>query len=151
MLDDNNHKADSISKRNVCCSIMPSSAPPFRNSSPKGFTILEVIISLVIVGLSITVFIKLLGTSTMFRSKINDYDERYAVAITKAEQTFLGLSGGGNVQSGDKLIRQGTVEGKDISWQIVEEKDEELEGNNKDLYFFTVTVDGIEISSVALK
>lgn len=151
MLDNNNHKTDSISKRNVCCSIMPSSATPARNNSPKGFTILEVIISLVIVGLSITVFIKLLGTSTMFRSKINDYDERYAVAITKVEQTFLGLSDGGNVQSGDKLIRQGKVEGKDISWQIVEEKDEELEGSNKDLYFFTVSVDGIEISSVALK
>ncbi len=87
----------------------------------------------------------------MFRSKLNEYNEGYYVAITKAEQAFLGLLDDSNAQSGGKLIRQGMIEGKDINWQIEEEKDEESEGNNKDAYFYNVFVEGIEISSVALK
>lgn len=121
----------------------------FKNN--KGFTILEVIISLVIVAISITAFIKLLGNSTMLRSKINEYDKRYFVAIAKTEETFLGLQGGNDARSGDTLIRQGTTENEGISWQIVEEKDDISGGKNKDAYFYTVSVDGIEISSVALK
>ncbi len=69
------------------------------NKDNKGFTILETIVSLVIVSIAITVFIQLLGNSTMIRTKVNDYDERIDVAITKAEQTFLGLLKTTNAQS----------------------------------------------------
>ncbi len=55
----------------------------------SGFTILEVIVALVIVGISITVFVRILGNSSMLRAKVNDYDERLDVAVLKTEQTFL--------------------------------------------------------------
>ncbi len=57
----------------------------------RGFTIIEVIVALAIVGVSVTIFVRLLGSSAMLRGKMNDYDERLEVAVTKAEQSFLGL------------------------------------------------------------
>ena len=57
----------------------------------RGFTIIEVIVALVIVGVSITMFVRLLGSSTMLRGKINDYDERLEIAVVKVEESFLGL------------------------------------------------------------
>ena len=121
------------------------------NKDNKGFTILETIVSLVIVSIAITVFIQLLGNSTMIRTKVNEYDERIDVAITKAEQTFLGLLNTNNAQSKDKNSWQGTDEERGIDWYIEEEKDSDIKGNNKNVYFYTVAVDGIEISSVSIK
>lgn len=121
------------------------------NKNNKGFTILEIIVSLVIVAISITIFVQLLGNSTMIRTKINDYDERIDVAITKTEQAFLGLLNTNNAQSNDKNSWQGTDEERGIDWYIKEERDADTKGNNKNVYFYTVTVDGIEISSVSIK
>jgi prepilin-type N-terminal cleavage/methylation domain-containing protein len=121
------------------------------NKNNKGFTILEIIISLVIVTVAITVFIKLLGNSTMIRTKVNDFDERVDVAIIKAEQTFLGLLGANNAQSDNKNTWQGIDIERGINWRIEEEKDTDIKGNDKNVYFYTVAVDGIEISSVSVK
>ena len=121
------------------------------NKNNKGFTILEIIVSLVILAISITIFVQLLGNSTMIRTKVNDYDERIDVAITKTEQAFLGLLNTNNTQSKDKNSWQGTDEERGIDWHIVEEKDADIKGNNKNVYFYTVAVDGIEISSVSIK
>jgi prepilin-type N-terminal cleavage/methylation domain-containing protein len=57
----------------------------------RGFTIIEVIVALVIVGVSITMFVRLLGSSAMLRGKINDYDERLEIAVAKGEQSFMCL------------------------------------------------------------
>lgn len=121
------------------------------SKSNRGFTILEVIISLVIVAISITVFINLLGNSTMLRSKVNEYDERYFAAIEKTEQAFLGLLNDSKIQNNDKTVLQGTIEGKDFNWQIEEIKDDYFKESNEDVYIYTVYVDGIEISSVVSK
>lgn len=121
------------------------------NKNNKGFTILEIIVSLVIVAISITIFVQLLGNSTMIRTKVNDYDERIDIAITKTEQAFLGLLNTNNAQSKDKNSWQGTDEERGIDWHIEEEKDADIKGNNKNVYFYTVEVDGIEISSVSIK
>jgi type II secretory pathway pseudopilin PulG len=121
------------------------------NKNSRGFTILEIIISLVIVTVSITVFIKLLGNSTMIRTKVNDYDERVDVAITKTEQAFLGLLNSNTVQGKDKNNWQGTDAERGINWRIEEEKDNDIDVIDKNLYFYTVTVEGVEISSVSIK
>lgn len=122
------------------------------NKDIKGFTILEIIIALVIVSVSITVFIKLLGNSTMIRTKVNDYDKRIDVAITKTEQAFLGLLNFNIPQSSkDKNSLQGTDAETGINWHIEEEKDTDTDIGDKNLYFYTVDVDGIEISSVSIK
>lgn len=121
------------------------------SKSNRGFTILEVIISLVIVAISITVFINLLGNSTMLRSKVNEYDERYFAAIEKTEQAFLGLLNDSKIQNNDKTVLQGTIEGKDFNWHIEEIKDDYFKESNEDVYIYTVYVDGIEISSVVSK
>jgi len=122
-----------------------------KNNPSRGFTILEVIVSLVIVGIAITAFIELLGNSTKFRSKLNEHDERLLVAITIAEQAFLGLLDVPDAKSSDKLIFQGTTENENIDWQIERKVDDSSEGGGEDAYFYTVSVDGIEISSVTLK
>ena len=116
----------------------------------NGFTILEVMVALVIVGISITVFIRILGNSSMLRAKVNDYDERLDVAILKTEQIFLGLLEEGFAQDGEGIL-QGKIADKDINWRIEGANDDSFSAHERGVYLYTVTVDGIDISSVALK
>ncbi|MBT6228577.1 MAG: prepilin-type N-terminal cleavage/methylation domain-containing protein [Candidatus Scalindua sp.] len=117
----------------------------------RGFTIIEVIVALVIVGVSITMFVRLLGNSAMLRGKINNYDERLEVAVTKAEQSFLGLIEFSFDLDNNKNIMQGKVEGRDINWHIEDESVDGFDGYDRDVYLYTVSVDGVDISSVGLR
>ncbi len=118
----------------------------------SGFTILEVIVALVIVGVSVTMFISLLGHSSKLRSKVNDYDKRLNVAITMVEHGFLGLvEGTETVLDDDKKVHQGKTSGTDINWRLEEESFEDFGEYDRDVFLYTVSVDGIEISSVGFR
>ena len=116
----------------------------------RGFTIIEVIVALVIVGVSITMFVRLLGNSAMLRGKINDYNERLEIAVTKTEQSFLGLIDGG-FDLDNKNTVKGRIEGRNINWRLDEESAEGFSGYKGDVFLYTVTVDGFDISSVGLR
>ncbi len=117
----------------------------------SGFTILEVIVALVIVGVSVTTFVRLLGNSSMLRAKVNDYDERLDVAILKTEQTFLGIIEGFSAQDNGKNVLSGKIADRDINWRIEGENDDSFSAHERGAYLYTVTVDGIDISSVGLR
>lgn len=118
----------------------------------SGFTILEVIVALVIVGISVTMFVRLLGNSSMLRARVNEYDERLDIAISKTEQAFLGLLSGGSVQGGDgNKILQGKIGDKDINWRVEEKNDNSFSQQEREVLFYTVSVDGIDISSVCIR
>ncbi len=117
----------------------------------NGFTILEVIVALVIVGVSVTTFVRLLGNSSMLRAKVNDYDERLDVAILKTEQTFLGVIENFSAQDNDKNVLRGKIADRDINWRIEGENDDSFSEHERGVYLYTVTVDGVDISSVGLR
>ena len=117
----------------------------------RGFTIIEVIVALIIVGISITMFVRLLGNSAMLRGKINDYDERMEIAVEKAEQSFLGLMEAGFDLDNDKNIIQGKIEGRDINWRLEVESIDGFSGYERDVYSYTVSVEGVDISSVGIR
>ncbi|MDR4505908.1 MAG: type II secretion system GspH family protein [Candidatus Scalindua sp.] len=126
----------------------------FGNSS-RGFTILEVIVSLIIVAVSLTAFIQLLGNSTHLRVKINDHHDRLNVAVTKAEEAFLGLLDGSGIKGADKNSWQGTIQDTGITWRVEEEKEEKDDSNTGDggreVFFYTVLVEGVELSSIRIE
>ncbi|MFV1974288.1 MAG: type II secretion system protein [Candidatus Scalindua sp.] len=117
----------------------------------RGFTIIEVIVALVIVGVTITMFVRLLGNSAMLRGKLNDYDEKLEIAVLKGEQSFLGLIEAGFDLDNDKNIIQGKIEGRDINWRIEDESIDGFSGYEREVYFYTVSVEGVDISSVGLR
>ncbi len=118
----------------------------------RGFTILEVIVALVIVGISVTMFIGLLGHSSKLRSKVNDYDQRLNIAITMAEQGFLGLiEGSVTVLDDDKKVLQGKTSGTDINWRIEDKSFDDFKEYDRDVFLYTVSVEGIDISSVGFR
>jgi prepilin-type N-terminal cleavage/methylation domain-containing protein len=117
----------------------------------RGFTIIEVIVALVIVGVSITMFVRLLGSSAMLRGKINEYDARLEVAVAKAELSFLGLVETGFDLDNNKNIIEGKIEGKDINWRLEEESIDGFSGYERDVYLYTVSVEGVDISSIGLR
>ncbi|MFQ5713418.1 MAG: type II secretion system protein [Candidatus Scalinduaceae bacterium] len=124
----------------------------FKNKqNNRGFTILEVIISLVIVGISITMFVKLLGNSSMLRVKVNDYDDRLDTVISKVEQKFLGLLDNNSTQEDNERVLMGKTSDKGINWRIEEEKDDSFSKHDKVVYIYTVSVEGIDISSVGIR
>ena len=117
----------------------------------RGFTIIEVIVALVIVGVSITLFVRLLGSSAMLRGKMNNYDERLEIAVTKSEQSFLGLIEAGFDLSNDKNVIQGKIEGRDINWRLEDKSVDGFSGYDRDVYSYTVSVGGVDISSVGFR
>ncbi len=119
--------------------------------SDSGFTILEVIVALVIVGISVTAFVRLLGNSSMLRAKVNDYDERLDVAILKTEQTFLGVLEGFSALGSGNNVLSGKIADRDINWRIEGENDDSSNAHERDVRFYTVSVDGIDISSVGFR
>ncbi len=124
----------------------------FKNKqNNRGFTILEVIISLVIVGISITMFVRLLGNSSMLRVKVNDYDERLDIVISKTEQKFLGLLDNNSTQGDNERVLMGKTSDKGINWRIAEEKDDSFIKHDKLVYIYTVSVEGIDLSSVGIR
>ncbi len=117
----------------------------------SGFTILEIIVALVIVGISITIFVRLLGNSSMLRAKVNDYDERLDVAVLKTEQTLLGVIKDLPVQGNGKKALRGRIADRDINWRIEGEYDDSFSDQERGVYRYTVTVDGVDISSIGLR
>ena len=107
--------------------------------------------ALVIVGVSITMFVRLLGNSAMLRGKINDYNERLEIAVTKAEESFLGLIDGSLDVGNESNTVKGKIEDRNINWRLDEEGADGFSGYKRDVYFYTVTVDGVNISSVGLR
>jgi prepilin-type N-terminal cleavage/methylation domain-containing protein len=122
-----------------------------QKQNDRGFTIIEVIVALVIVGVTITMFVRLLGSSAMLRGKMNNYDERLEIAVTKSEQSFLGLIEAGFDLSNDKNVIQGKIEGRDINWRLEDKSVDGFSGYDRDVYFYTVSVDGVDISSVGFR
>jgi len=122
-----------------------------QKQNDRGFTIIEVIVALVIVGVTITMFVRLLGSSAMLRGKMNNYDERLEIAVTKSEQSFLGLIEAGFDLSNDKNVIQGKIEGRNINWRLEDKSVDGFSGYDRDVYFYTVSVDGVDISSVGFR
>lgn len=82
-----------------------------------GFTILEVMVALAIVGISIGIFFGLIGNSSRLRGKIDEHTKLLLLARTKTEEAFLGVLG----KKYKKLNEEKTFEGitKDgIQWKI---------------------------------
>lgn len=83
----------------------------------NGFTILEVMVALAIVGISIGIFFGLIGNSSKLRGKIDEHTKIVLLARTKTEEAFLGILG----KKYAKLNEEKTFEGvtKDgVPWKV---------------------------------
>ncbi|MBF8278248.1 MAG: hypothetical protein HW390_3321 [Candidatus Brocadiaceae bacterium] len=92
----------------------------------KGFTILEVMVALVIMGISIGVFFSLIGNSARLRGKINEHSKLLFLAGTKAEEAFLGLLEKDYTGSNEKRTAGGTTK-EGVPWKAYEVKSPEQE------------------------
>lgn len=83
----------------------------------NGFTILEVMVALAIMGISIGIFFGLIGNSSKLRGKIDEHTKIVLLARTKTEEAFLGILG----KKYAKLNEEKTFEGvtKDgAQWKV---------------------------------
>lgn len=83
----------------------------------RGFTILEVMVALAIVGISIGIFFSLIGNSSRLRERIDRHAELLLLARTKTEEAFLGILG----KKYEKRDKEKTFEGltKDgVQWKV---------------------------------
>ena len=127
----------------------PNSQLPTPNSE-KGFTLLEVIVALAIVGISLGVYMSLIGTSFRLQRKVDDHAKRVLVAIRKAEEAHLGLLGNNYTSRDNQRIWKGTS--KDgIVWKVIESDKRDVKEKNKPvkgIVFYDVVAGGVNISSI---
>ncbi len=96
----------------------PWESGPCTNLSP-GFTVLEVMVALAIVGISIGIFFSLIGNSSRLRDKIDRHTRLLFLARNKAEESFLGILGKKYVKLDEKKTFEGTtIDG--IQWKVTE-------------------------------
>jgi len=85
----------------------------------SGFTLLEVMVALAIIGISIGIFFGLIGNSSRLREKIDVHTKSLFLAQTKTEEAFLGLLG----KQFKELKEKKTYEGisKDgVQWKVLQ-------------------------------
>ena len=129
-----------------------------------GFTILEVMVALAIVGISIGIFFGLIGNSSRLRGKIDDHTKLVLFARTKTEEAFLGILG----KKYTKLNEEKTFEGvtKDgVQWKISQvdkykearkkitmdasnEDESDVELQPKGTTMLSIHVEGININTI---
>lgn len=85
----------------------------------KGFTLLEVMVAMAIIGVSIGIFFSMVGNSSRIRGKIDDHTNSLLLARTKAEESFLGILDGIYTRLDEKTIYEGVTE-KGVKWKIME-------------------------------
>lgn len=85
----------------------------------KGFTLLEVMVAMAIIGVSIGIFFSMVGNSSKIRGKIDDHTNSLLLARTKTEESFLGILDGIYTRLDEKTIYEGVTE-KGIKWKILE-------------------------------
>jgi len=130
----------------------------------NGFTILEVMVALAIVGISIGIFFGLIGNSSKLRGKIDEHSKLLLLARTKTEEAFLGLLG----KKYEKLNEEKTFEGvtkdgvpwkvsqvdkykearKKITMEALEEDESDIELPPKGTTMLSIHVEGININTV---
>ena len=125
-----------------------------------GFTIIEVMVALAVVGISLGVFISILGNSMRMRWKLEDHSEELFVARVTAEKFRLGLleeNMEGETEDGIKwevvpieITKRKNRDESDIFSNLDDSQglfgDEEDEAQKR-MGFFNVTVGGINVSS----
>ncbi|MEB2307831.1 MAG: type II secretion system protein [Candidatus Brocadiaceae bacterium] len=112
--------------------------------SKSGFTILEVMVALAIVGISIGIFFSLIANSSRLKEKIDRHAELLLLARTKTEEALLGILGK-KYEKGDK---EKTFEGttKDgVQWKVSEVDEYEKARDAIDLYDKTTDKDSMEV------
>ena len=99
-----------------------------------GFTILEVMVALAIMGVAVAIFFNIIGNSSKLRGRIDEHAAMVVLARTKTEEAFLGVLGDPNVVMTEKSVFEGAT--KDgVKWKVSatektetkpEEADEEM-------------------------
>lgn len=90
-----------------------------KTSNNTGFTILEVMVALAIVGISIGIFFSIIGNSSRLREKIDRHTELLFLARTKTEEALLGILGEKKIKGNEGNIFEGmTKDG--VQWRVSE-------------------------------
>lgn len=90
-----------------------------KTSNNTGFTILEVMVALAIVGISIGIFFSIIGNSSRLREKIDRHTELLLLARTKTEEALLGILGEKKIKGNEGNIFEGmTKDG--VQWRVSE-------------------------------
>lgn len=128
----------------------------------KGFTLLEVMVALAIIGISIGIFFSMVGNSSKIRGKIDGHANSLLLARTKTEESFLGILDGIYTKQNEKTIYEGTTP-YGIYWKVMEidkykeatetlmseGEDEEIELPPKGFVALNTQVEGIKIDTVS--
>ena len=85
----------------------------------NGFTILEVMVALAIVGISIGIFFGLIGNSSKLRGKIDDHTKLVLLARTKTEEAFLGILGKKYKELNEEKTFEGVTQ-DGVQWKVLQ-------------------------------
>ena len=121
----------------------------WRLTDKRGFTLLEVLVGLAIVGLSLGVLLNLIAGSLRLATKTELASKKLTLAESKAEEAMLGLLGDKYTKKGKDQVWQGSTD-RNIAWKVREHVftgDRDKEQTVTLALSYNVSVEGIDISS----
>ncbi len=110
----------------------------------SGFTLLEVIVALTIVGIAIGASLGILGNCFNFFQKVEGKSNKLTIARQVADEAYLGLLGKGSKREGEEKVWEGILAG--TPWKVVARP---LKGESYENY--TVFVGGVKLSGIRLE
>lgn len=122
----------------------------WRLTDKRGFTLLEVLVGLAIVGLSLGVLLNLIAGSLRLATRTELASKKLTLAESKAEEAMLGLLGDKYTKKGKDKVWQGSTD-RNIAWKVREHVftgDRDKEQTVTLALSYNVSVEGIDISSV---
>ncbi len=114
--------------------------------SSKGFTLMEVLVGMVLIGISVTILLSLVADHLRLTGKIAERNKKVFYAIKKTEEACLGiLEGTVEIVENKKIWSGKTDDG--TPWKVVEQTSKE----NENTILYDVTVGGINLQGVGIQ
>lgn len=124
-------------------------------TSRGGFTLLEMLVALAILGFSLCLLLDFIANSLRLAGKAELASRKLLLAQSKADEALLGLLEDTSTTKGKERVWQGLV-ARDIAWKVKEyefsgDKTDARESTSPPTLFYDVSVGGLEVSSARLQ
>lgn len=114
--------------------------------SSRGFTLLEVLVGMALMGMCVAVLLSLVADNLRLTRKLKGRNKELFLAINKTEEAYLGILGDEFEKVGNKKVWRGLSK-NGVPWKVVEETSKE----SKEILLYNINLVGLKLQGVRIQ